>query len=54
VCFCASVIILNKLDLITEEQRVLLRSLLHRLNPDATLLESTQSVVPVRACRSTA
>jgi G3E family GTPase len=53
-CVTAAVIILNKLDLVTDEQRVLLRSLLHRLNPDATLLESTQSVVPVRTVLVTA
>ncbi len=45
---CA-VIILNKIDMLTDEQRGFMLALLRRLNPDAKILESVHSRVPVGA-----
>lgn len=36
----ANVIVLNKTDLITDEEKTTLRAILQRLNPDATMIES--------------
>jgi G3E family GTPase len=48
----ADVILLNKVDLVTDEQRLLVRNLIHRLNPDAKIIETRKSTVPVRNCRA--
>ncbi len=45
----ADVILLNKIDLVDEEQRLLVKNLIHRLNPDAKIIETSKSNVPVRA-----
>ena len=47
---CGAVLILNKMDLITEDQRAFLHALLARLNPDAKILDAVQSKVDVSAC----
>ena len=43
----ADVIVLNKIDLVSDDARGTLRALLHHLNPDAHLMESTRGVVPL-------
>ncbi len=53
-CVCArasasvAVIVLNKLDLISAKQKEFVTALLRSLNPDAKLIESTQSKIDVR------
>lgn len=50
--FC-DVLILNKVDLVSEDDRVFLHEILQRLNPRAKLVESTKSVVPLEAVLGT-
>ena len=45
----ADVILVNKVDLVSDEQRLLVKNLIHRLNPDAKIIETTKSSVPVSA-----
>jgi G3E family GTPase len=49
----ADVIVLNKLDLATDEQRRLVEGLLTKLNPDAKLVRSTFGRVPLDAVLDT-
>lgn len=44
----ADVIVLNKVDTATPEQLDLARKIIHALNPDATLLETSRGRVPLR------
>lgn len=43
----ANVIILNKIDLVSDEQRLRLLSMLKRMNPQATVIESERGQVPL-------
>jgi len=49
----ADVIIINKTDLVTPEERDELRAILHRLNPDASLVESERGRVPLDSVLNT-
>jgi G3E family GTPase len=49
----ADVIIINKLDLMDQEEVVELQHLLHRLNPVAKILTATKSVVPLKEILNT-
>lgn len=49
----ADVIVMNKIDLVTPQQRDELRAILHRLNPDASLVESERGRVPLDAVLDT-
>jgi G3E family GTPase len=42
------VVVLNKMDLVSDEQRRWVLGLIKRLNPDAIPIETQQSKVPVR------
>jgi G3E family GTPase len=43
----ADVIVINKIDLVSEEQRAELHAILHKLNPDARIIESERGRVPL-------
>lgn len=43
----ADVLILNKIDLVTDEERQRLEAILHRLNPDATIVQSQWGKVDI-------
>lgn len=43
----ANVIVINKMDRVTDDERDRLRSLLHKLNPDARLIETQHGKVPL-------
>ncbi len=43
----ANVIVINKMDRVTDDERDRLRSLLHKLNPDARLVEAKYGKVPL-------
>jgi len=43
----ANVIVINKVDLMTTEQREELNAILHQLNPEAQLVEAERGVVPI-------
>lgn len=43
----ANIILINKVDLVTDEQLAQLKSFLHRFNPDAVVLTSTYSRIPL-------
>lgn len=49
----ADVIVMNKVDLVTPEQRDELRAILHRLNPEAFLIEAERGKVPLDAVLDT-
>lgn len=49
----ADVVVINKVDLVTPEQREELRAILHRLNPDASLIEAERGKVPLDAVLDT-
>lgn len=44
----ANVIILNKCDLVSEEQRLALKAVMRKLNADARIIETERSVVPLK------
>lgn len=44
----ANVIILNKCDLVSEEQRFALKAVMRKLNADAKIIEAERSVVPLK------
>jgi G3E family GTPase len=44
----ADVIVINKTDLVSTEQKAELRAILHKLNPDARIIESERGQVPLR------
>ncbi len=48
----ADVILLNNVDLVTARQKLLVHHLIHRLNPDAKIIETRKSTAPVRNCRA--
>ena len=45
---CGAVILLNKVELISDEEKSRIRGIIRKLNPDARLIETTYSVVDVR------
>jgi len=49
----ADVIVMNKVDLVTPQQRAELRAILHRLNPGASIVESERGRVPLDAVLDT-
>lgn len=49
----ANVIIINKIDLVSEEQLKVLKSMLHKLNPEAKIHLTSQSNVPLDAVINT-
>ncbi len=49
----ADVLVINKVDLVTDEQRKELRTILHRLNPEAAIVESRWGRVPLNAVLDT-
>lgn len=49
----ANVVVLNKLDLIDDERRNAIRSLVRQLNPTAEIIEATHSEVPLKRILST-
>lgn len=49
----ADILILNKLDLINEEEKINLKGILHKLNPKAKIIESKQSKVDVNQLLNT-
>lgn len=49
----ADILILNKLDLISEEEKINLKGILHKLNPKAKIIESKQSKVDVNQLLNT-
>jgi G3E family GTPase len=50
--FC-DVIVLNKIDLVDDDERVFLRETLHKLNPRARILEATMGNIPLAEVRNT-
>lgn len=49
----ANVLIINKLDLISEEEKILLKGIIHKLNPKAKILESLKSKIDVKEILNT-
>lgn len=49
----ANVLVLNKTDLVTEEQMRLLEAILRHLNPEARMLRSHRGQVPLRSILNT-
>ncbi len=49
----ADILILNKLDLINEDEKIKLKGILHKLNPKAKIIESKQSKVDVNQLLNT-
>jgi G3E family GTPase len=49
----ADVIVINKIDLVSTQQRAELRAILHKLNPDARIIESERGRVPLHEVLNT-
>jgi len=49
----ADVIVINKLDLVDTDQRAELRAILHRLNPDAKIIEAERGKIPLNTVLDT-
>lgn len=49
----ANIIVINKIDLVSSEQAQELRAILHKLNPEATLITAERGVVPLEQLLNT-